>query len=133
MNIGEFFKEKKGHGIMATADSEGKVDVAIYATPHVIDDRTIAFIMRDRLTHHNLESNPQAAYLFIEEGAGYKGVRLYLIKEREETDSELLYSLRRKEYPAEKESERGPMFLVFFKIDKVLPLIGAGTPPVEIK
>jgi len=132
MNIGEFFKDKKGHGVLATADSEGKVDVAVYATPHVIDDNTLAFIMRDRLSHHNLQSNPNAAYLFIQEGAGYKGVRLYLSKLREEQDTELLYSLRRREYPSETESERGPLFLVFFKVDKALPLIGAGTPPVEI-
>jgi hypothetical protein len=132
MNIGEFFEHKKGHGVLATADSEGKVDVAVYATPHVIDDHTLAFIMRDRLTHHNLRSNPHAAYLFIQEGVGYKGIRLYLSILREEQDTELLYSLRRKEYPAESESERGKMFLVFFKVDEALPLVGAGPPPVDI-
>jgi len=132
MKLNEFFEDKKGHGVLATADSEGNVDAAIYAAPHVIDDRTVAFIMRDRLTHHNLQSNPKAAYLFIQEGTGYKGVRLYLSKLREEQDTELLYSLRRKEYPSESGSERGPLFLLFFKVDKALPLIGAGTPPVEI-
>jgi len=133
MNIGEFFADKRGHGVMATADAAGKVDIAIYATPHVMEDNTVAFIMRDRLTHHNLHSNPRAAYLFIEEGGGYKGVRLFLTKLREEQDTELLYSLRRKEYPSDSESQRGPLFLVFFKVDEALPLIGAGTPPVKIK
>ncbi|MCK8602771.1 pyridoxamine 5'-phosphate oxidase family protein [Desulfoferrobacter suflitae] len=132
MKISEYFVGKKGHGVMATADAAGKVDIAVYATPHVMEDHTVAFIMRDRLTHHNLQSNPKAAYLFIEEGAGYKGVRLYLTKLREEQDSELLYTLRRKEYPADGEAQRGPLFLVFFKVEEVLPLIGAGNPPVEI-
>lgn len=132
MNVGSFFEGKKGYGILATADAQGKVDAAIYATPHVIDEHTVAFIMRDRLSHHNLQSNPHAAYLFIEEGGGYKGVRLFLTKLREEQDTELLYSMRRREYPADKEAGSGPLFLVFFKVNEALPLIGAGKSPVEI-
>jgi hypothetical protein len=61
----------------------------------------------------------------MEEGPGYKGRRLFLSKVREEQDSELLYAIRSKRYGSEKE-EGKPRFLVFFKIDKVLPLIGEG-------
>jgi len=124
MNISEYFEKAKGRGILATADSEGKVDIAVYASPHVMDDETVAFIMRDRLTHSNLQSNPHAAYLFMEDGPGYKGVRLFLSKIREEQDSVLLFSIRRKDYQ-ETEEQRGPLFLVIFKVEKVLPLIGA--------
>ena len=123
MNLREYFESVKGRGVLATADEEGKVDVAIYATPHFIDDETIAFIMRDRLTHSNLQSNPHAAYLFMEAGQKFTGKRLFLTKTREEKDSELLYSLRRKKYSDDKNE---PKFLVFFQIDKVLPLIGSG-------
>ena len=31
-----------------------------------MDDGTLAFIMRDRLTHQNITENPHAAYLFVE-------------------------------------------------------------------
>jgi hypothetical protein len=123
MNLREYFESVKGRGVLATADGDGKVDAAIYATPHFIDDETIAFIMRDRLTHSNLQSNPHAAYLFMETGQKFTGKRLFLTKTREEQDSELLYSLRRKKYSDEKNE---PKFLVFFQIDKVLPLIGSG-------
>ncbi len=123
MNLREYFESVKGRGILATADADGRVDAAVYATPHFIDDETIAFIMRDRLTHHNLQSNPHAAYLFMESGQKFAGKRLFLTKSREEEDSELLYSLRRKKYSSD---ENEPKFLVFFQIDKVLPLIGAG-------
>ena len=81
--------------------------------------------MRDRLTHHNLKSNPHAAYLFKENGNGYKGRRLFLTKLWEEEESEMLYRLRRKSYP-EDQDRRESKFLVFFKIDKALPLIGPG-------
>jgi hypothetical protein len=125
MELKEYFEKVKGMGVLATSDSEGKVDVAIYAKPHFLDDGTIALIMADKLSHHNLESNGHAAYLFKEEGPGYKGVRLFLTKIREEKDSDLLYSLRTKRYPGGKE-EGKPRFLVFFKIEKQFPLIGAG-------
>jgi hypothetical protein len=60
----------------------------------------------------------------MEAGDKFIGKRLFLTKTREEEDSELLHSLRRKKYP---DDESESKFLVFFKIDKVLPLIGAGS------
>ena len=123
MEMKYYFESTKGVGVMATADADGKVDAAIYARPHYMDDGTIAMVMRDRLTHHNLQSNPHAAFLFIEDGPGYKGKRLFLTKVREEQDSELLQSLRRRKYKDDKGEAK---FLVFFKLEKELPLIGAG-------
>lgn len=123
MELKEYFEDKAGSGILATADSDGKVDAAIYARPHIMDDGTIAFIMRDRLTHLNLQSNPHACYMYIEKGPGYRGKRFFLTKIREEEDSELLHSMRRRQYIDEKDESK---FLVFFKIDKELPLVGAG-------
>jgi hypothetical protein len=123
MEIKEYFENTEGSGILATADSDGKVDAAIYARPHIMDDGTIALIMRDRLTHHNLQSNLHACYMFIEKTPGYKGKRFFLTKIREEQDSELLQSLRRRQYINEKDESK---FLVFFKIDRELPLVGAG-------
>jgi hypothetical protein len=81
--------------------------------------------MRDRLTHHNLQSNPHAAYLFKENGHGYQGKRLFLTKLREEKESETLYRLRRRSYP-EGRDRRESKFLVYFSVDKTLPLIGPG-------
>jgi hypothetical protein len=123
MELKEYFENTEGRGILATADGDGKVDAAIYARPHFMDDATIALIMRDRLSHHNLQSNSHACYMFIEKGPGYKGKRFFLTKVREEQDSELLLSLRRRQYINEKDEAK---FLVFFKIDKELPLVGAG-------
>ena len=123
MNLKKYFEKTKGSGVLATADSDGKVDAAVYARPHFMEDDTIAMIMRDRLSHHNLQSNAHAAYLFHEDGPGYKGKRLFLTKLREEHDTELIKSLRRRQYIDEKDEAR---FVVFFQIDKELPLIGSG-------
>jgi hypothetical protein len=129
VDLKSYFDNAKGHGVLATADASGQVNLAIFARPHVMDDGTVAFIMPGRLTHANLKANPQGAYLFLENGPGYKGKRLYLTKIREEKDTDLLYALRRKTYPEEKEKKEGPRFLVFFKVEKILPVIGAGESP----
>ena len=124
MDLKAYFEEKNGLGILATADSDGKVDLAVYGKPHFMEDGTIALIMADRLTHHNLQSNNNAAYMFMEDGSGYKGIRLFLTKINEEQDSDRLYAIRSKKYPSKKE-EGKTRFLVFFTIDRQLPLIGA--------
>ena len=116
-----YFENTKGTGILATADSDGKVDAAIYSRPHFLEDDKLAFIMRDRLTHHNLTSNPHASFLFIENGPGYKGKRLFLKKVKEEENPELVGKIKRRRYTDE---NLEPKFLVYFTLEKELPLIG---------
>lgn len=123
----EYFEKSSGHGVLATVSGAGLANQAVFARPHVMEDGTVAFIMPHKLTHRNLLENPHAAYLFIEAGPGYKGKRIYLTKVREEQDTELLHSLRRRSYPAEKEQQLGPRFLVFFRVEMTLPLIGGGS------
>ena len=123
MTLKEYFDTTRGLGVLSTADSDGNVDAALYARPHVMEDGTVALIMRDRLSHHNLQSNPHATYLFKEEGPGYRGKRLFLSRVREEQNTERLESLRRRKSAYRNGEDR---FLVFFKVDKELPLVGDG-------
>jgi len=125
MTLADYFEHAKGVGVLSTADQDGRVNAAIYGRPHVIDEKTIAFIASDRLTHANLKTNPSAVYLFKENGS-YEGKRLYLMMIREEKDSPLIEVLRRKkrkEY--ESADKKESKFLVYFKVKKVLPLIGS--------
>lgn len=125
MKLSEYFEKTKGRGVIATSDAEGKVGVAIYGRPHFINEKAVAFIMADRLMHKNLQSNPYAAYLFMEDKKGYVGKRLYLTKLKEEKDPALIDQLRRKESgPAYTVYKDRMKYLVYFRIDKVLPLIG---------
>ncbi len=122
MKLADYFEGVKGLGILGTADSEGKVDLAVYARPHVVDETTIALIMSDRLSHANLQSNPSAAYLFMEQGEGYVGRRLYLTKIREETDPERIDGMRRE--GARHYASDSKKYLVYFRVEKVRPLVG---------
>lgn len=124
MNLQTYFEDTEGMGVLSTADGKGKVNSAVYARPHVLDDGSVAFIMRDRLSHHNLTSNPHAAYLFRENGKGYKGVRLHLTKTHEESGTPLVRELcRRCKIDGNSDAVR---HLVAFKIDEEMPLIGPG-------
>ena len=123
MKLGDYFEKKRGIGVLATANASGEVAIALYARPHAAGGRTIEFIMADRLSRRNLAKNPHAAYLFVERGDGYRGRRLYLTKTGEERDSGRIDALRRTRLGARRRSP-GPRFLVSFRVDRVLPLVG---------
>lgn len=124
MNLQQYFNNHQGTGIMSTADSHGRVDAAIYARPHSMPDGTLAMIMRDRLTHKNLQENPHAVYLFLETSPGHQGVRLFLKKIREDDDPALIAQLTRRTLTVEEDKAKGPKFIVYFEVEKALKLIG---------
>jgi len=131
MNMETYFSEMKGIGVMATSDKNGVVDTAIYSRPHVQGRNELAFIMRDHLTHKNLQENNHANYLFLEEGQGYSGVRLFLTKIDESSDQELISSLTRRHLSPEDDRLQGEKFLIRFKVDKVLSLIGGNEIAID--
>lgn len=121
MNLTDYFAEKKGFGVISTSNDRGEVNSAVYAKPHVMGTNSIAFIMRDRLSRANLQSNSHANYMFIEHGHGFSGVRLSLTMTGEEYDKEKIDALARRSYGDDGEDKR---CLVSFRVDKVLALIG---------
>jgi hypothetical protein len=127
MHLSEYFEHAKGKGVLATADASGRVNGAVYAKPHFLDEETVAFIMAERLTRENLTTNPHAAYVFLEDGERYVGRRLHLTRIREEQDAALIEKMRRSRHGTPHESgKQEQRYLVTFRIDKVLPLVGSG-------
>jgi len=126
MKLKQYFESREGKSILSSASSDGMVTSAIYSKPHVFDDGTIAFVMRERLTHENLKTNPHASFMFIEEGRGYKGLRLGLKKIKEDTDDALIDKMKRRHLTPEEDEAKGPKFLTHFRVEKILPLIGDG-------
>jgi len=132
MKLKNYFEKTKGISILSTADRDGKVTTAIYSMPRILKDNSIAFIMRERLTYHNLQTNPHAAFMFIEESAGYQGVRLFLKKTGEDNDPEVIAGMTRRHLTPEEDKEKGPKHLVIFRVEMILPLIGTGESYVTI-
>jgi hypothetical protein len=122
MDLKEYFESNEGVGVLATGDDIGKINTALYSRPNFIEDGKIAFIMPERLTQANLAANPQASYLFIQKTGRYQGKRLHLTLVDAEKNSPRIKELKRSTHgdPAENH------WLMVFKVDKVLPLVGPG-------
>jgi hypothetical protein len=126
MNLSDYFQSVKGTGVLATSDPSGNVDIAIYSRPYIIDEKTIAFSMLERLSYANVQSNPKAAYLFIEKGEGYAGTRLYLTRTGEEKDPKRIKEIKQ-QHSKSRSSDEIPKHLVYFTVDRIRPLVGDKT------
>ena len=113
MNLADYFENTIGTGVLATSNSDGNVDAAIYARPYVIDEKTVAFSMLERLSYANVKSNPKAAYLFIEQGVAHV----------EEKDPQKVKAIKEQHsrIPHSKDTKK---HLMYFSVDKIRPLVG---------
>ena len=123
MSLAEYFEDIKGLGVLATSDSDGNVDIAVYSRPYIIDENTIAFSMLEKLSYSNIQSNPKAAYMFVEDSPGYNGKRLHITKTGEEKDPERIKEIK-KQHAKIREPDEKIRHLVYFTIDKIRPLVG---------
>ena len=121
MKISEYLDNNSGIGILSTASGDGEVNGAVYARPHVVAPDKVAFIMRERLSRANIKQNAHAHYLFLEEGAKSKGIRLHLDMLEESDDPEVIRRLSRREPRSDDEERR---YLVTFRVRKALSLLG---------
>ena len=120
--LSRYFEETKGFGVLSSAGKDGEVNAAVYGRPHFMDDGSLAFLMQDRLNLKNVRETGKAHYLFREDGPGYSGRRLALSMVGESDDQELAARLRRREKPGKIMKK---VLIVCFKVERVLPLIGA--------
>ena len=123
MSLAEYFENIKGLGVLATSDCEGNVDIAVYSRPYIIDEKTIAFSMLEHQSYSNIQSNPKAAYMFVEQGEGYAGKRLHLTKTGEETDPERIEEIKQ-QHTKTREPDEKVRHLIYFTVDKIRPLVG---------
>ena len=123
MSLAEYFENIKGLGVLATSDTDGNVDIAVYSRPYIIDEKTIAFSMLEKLSYSNIQSNPKAAYMFVEQGEGYAGKRLHLTKTGEEKDPERIKEIKQ-QHTKTREPDEKARHLIYFTVDKIRPLVG---------
>lgn len=123
MSLSEYFQSADGIGVLATSDSDGNVDLAVYSRPYVIDENKIAFSMLERLSFSNILSNPKAAYMFIERGEGYNGKRLYLTKVGEESNPQRVEEIKSQRPKRHRSSTDAARRFVYFAVDKIRPLV----------
>ncbi len=77
----EYFNRQPRIGTISTAGKDGKVDVAVFGSPHMTDEKTVVLGSGENRTLANLRENPHAVYMIMGPGAGlmdWKGVRVYM-------------------------------------------------------
>lgn len=115
-----YFENASGLAVLSTCDKAGNVNAAVYGKPHFIGGDVFALIMNDRVSHANLEGNPRAAYLFLEDGSKSKGIRIYL-KKTGETDNPAEIEKYRKHHGSNDTEKK--LFLVKFEIERTREII----------
>lgn len=123
MNLAELFPEG-GRGIIATADAAGAVNTAVYATPHVIDESTLAWGMTSGRTYNNLLANPKASYLYLAPSRGGNGWRLTLRLKEIQDQGQLLDKI--KENTARIVSSQAAEavgHVAYFEVTEIRPLV----------
>lgn len=121
MKLSEYIENSRGIGILSTSGSDGDVNGAVYAKPHVLGVDTVGFIMRDRRSRANLQENSNAHFLFVEEGGKSHGIRLHLDKMYETDDPEQVRKFSRRTQRTDDPESR---YFVTFKVRKALQLLG---------
>lgn len=124
MDLQTYFEGTKGLAVLSTANGSGDVNSAVYSRPHILEDGNVAFVMNDKRSFKNLQTNPKASFLFVEAGEGYRGVRLYL-KMVASTDEKDVVEKYRRHHSTGKESEYTKYF-VSFEVVESRQLVGDG-------
>ncbi len=123
----KMFNKKTRIGVLATANNDKEVNVAVFGSPRMIDEDTVIMAIGDNRSAKYLEENPKASFIVVEPGeapATWKGVRLYLEVESFERYGEVLDSFRANiRKVAGNKSADAIQAAIRFKIVDVRPLI----------
>ena len=77
----DYFNRMPRLGCLSTASKEGKVNVAYFGSPRMIDDKTIVMGLGKNRTFFYLQENPYGVFMIMEPGkvlTEWQGVRLYV-------------------------------------------------------
>ena len=64
----EYFNKQPRIGVLATAGKDGKVDIAYFGSPRMVDEKTVVMAVSNNRTFANLQENPNAVFMILEPG-----------------------------------------------------------------
>ena len=113
-----------GRGVIAASDSSGNVNIAVYAKPHVVDDKTVVWGMTEGRTWASVKENPRAAYLYMNPGPGYAGVRLKLSLKSSFESGDMLETIKKHTATiVGPTAAEAVTHVAFFAVEEIRPLI----------
>jgi len=126
----EYFNKMPRLGTLSTANKAGKVNVAYFGSPRMIDEKTIFMGCGKNRTFVNLQENQMPFFMIMEPGKSlpeWKGVRLYLKMTECQTSGQKLETL--KAQIREKGGEAAAKMMhaaITFEIQELRPLADFG-------
>jgi hypothetical protein len=142
-NLMEYFNKAPRLGVFSTSSKDGKVDSAVFGSPHMLDEKTVLAATANNRTFANLLENPYAMYMIMEQcldsssentnmepgssAMDWKGIRVYMKMTKYETSGEMLDMIRSQ--AASLVGEEGAKMLyaaVTLEIYEVRPLVDFG-------
>ncbi len=129
-NLMDYFNKEPRIGVLSTSSKDGKVDSAVFGSPHMIDEKTVLLATAQNRTLANLLENPDAVYLIMEPGSSimdWKGIRVYLRMKGYMTSGEMLEMIRNQAANLVGEEAAKIIYAaVTFEIYEVRPLVDFG-------
>ncbi len=126
----EYFNKQPRIGTLSTAGKDGKVDVAYFGSPRMIDEKTVVMAVRKNQTFTNLQENPNAVFMILEQAGappGWKGVRVYLKMTDFQTSGEKLESMKKAiAEKAGQEVANSMHAALTFEVQAIRPLMDVG-------
>jgi hypothetical protein len=127
----EYFNKSPRLGTLSTSSKDGRVDSAVFGSPHMVDEKTVVLATRDgNRTLANLQENPYAVFMIMEPGKeifDWKGVRVYMKMKEYSTSGEAFETIRSNIAKiAGEEAAKMIQVVVTFEIYEVRPLLDLG-------
>ena len=126
----EYFNKQPRIGTLSTAGKDGKVDVAYFGSPRMIDEKTVIMAVRKNQTFTNLQENPNAVFMILEQAGappGWKGVRVYLKMTDFQTSGEKLDMMKKAiAEKAGEETAKSMYAALTFEVQAIRPLMDVG-------
>ena len=126
----EYFNKQPRLGCMSTSGKDGKVNVACFGSPRMVDEKTVVMAVRKNRTFDNLLQNPNAVFMIMEpakKSSEWKGIRVYLKMKGYDTSGEKLERARAQTAKAvSEEAAKAIHAAVTFEIEDVRPIVDVG-------
>ncbi len=126
----EYFNKQPRLGCLSTSGKDGKVDVACFGSPRMVNEKTVVMALRKNRTVDNLQENPNAVFMIMEPAktsAEWKGVRVYLKMKSCETSGETFEKMRAQTAKAiGEEAAKSIYAAVTFEVGEVRPIVDTG-------
>lgn len=126
----DYFNKRPRLGTLSTASKDGRVDVAYFSSPRMVDENTVTMVLYKDRTLANLQENPHAVFMIMEPGktfSEWKGVRVYLKMKECQTSGEKLNQFKAEIAREQGEAVAEKIFAtVTFKVSEIRPFADTG-------